>query len=66
MRVRDVMTHRENLQVVNPRTGLSEVLRIMESGSLNQVPVVEGHRLVGWIDRDRLLRTVRLYMEVGR
>lgn len=66
VRVRDVMTHRENLQVVNPRTGLSEVLRIMESGSLNQVPVVEGHRLVGWIDRDRLLRTVRLYMEVGR
>lgn len=65
-RVRDVMTRRENLQVVNLRTGLSEVLRIMESGSLNQVPVVEGHRLVGWIDRDRLLRTVRLYMEVGR
>jgi Zn-dependent protease/CBS domain-containing protein len=64
--VREVMTPREKLQVVPAHTGLGEVLRIMESRSLNQVPVVEEGRLVGWIDRDRLLKTVQLHAEMGR
>jgi Zn-dependent protease/predicted transcriptional regulator len=64
--VREVMTPREQLQVVSPQTEVGEVLRIVDSRSLNQVPVVENGRLVGWIDRDRLIKTVQMHVELRR
>lgn len=65
-RIGEVMTHQDALQVVSPHTGLGEVLRIMDSQSLNQVPVMEDRKLVGWIDRDRLLKTVQLHAELAK
>ncbi|QKT02367.1 site-2 protease family protein [Ectothiorhodospiraceae bacterium 2226] len=63
--VDEVMTPRERLQVVAPDTGLEDVLRAMERQSLNQVPVMEGERLVGWIDRERLMRAIRVRSEAA-
>lgn len=61
-----IMTPREHLHTVSPEAGLVQVLTVMERYSVNQVPVVSRGELIGWIDRDRVLKTVRLYSEVSR
>jgi Zn-dependent protease/CBS domain-containing protein len=63
VQVDEVMTPRERLQVVAPDTPLDEVLRTMEKHQLNQVPVLERERVAGWIDRDRLVRAIRVRSE---
>jgi predicted transcriptional regulator len=41
-----------------------EVLQILEGEDINQVPVVEGDRLMGMITRDHLLRVLSAKMEL--
>lgn len=62
--VADLMTPIEQVVRVTPESEATEVLAIMTENNLNQIPVMEGDRVVGWIDRERLLRTVSLHMEL--
>lgn len=54
--VSEIMTPTERLHTVTPDTDLAEVLRNMGFHSLNQVPVVDQGNVIGWIDRDRILK----------
>ena len=64
--VRRIMTPVERLVTVAPEIPIVQVLDRMQARGLNQVPVVEHGSIVGWIDRDRLLRILRSHMETGR
>jgi Zn-dependent protease/predicted transcriptional regulator len=65
-RVAEVMTPAEDLTHVGADARAHEILQLMTEHNLNQVPVMEGGRVTGWIDRQRLLRTIDLHMEVRR
>lgn len=65
-RVDDVMTPVEGLISAKPETGAAEVLQLITEHNLNQVPVMEGQRVLGWIDRHQLLHTIDLHMELRR
>jgi len=54
--VSEIMTPTERLHTVTPDTDLAEVLRNMGFHSLNQVPVVDQGNVIGWIDRDHILK----------
>ena len=56
--VRDVMTPKNRLHSVTPETNLAEVLRNMGFHSINQVPVVQGNKVIGWIDRGRIMQVL--------
>jgi predicted transcriptional regulator len=60
------MTALEQLYTVKPSSGIKEVLLLMRNHSLNQVPVVDGGHIVGWIDREYLLRILQVHSEAGR
>jgi CBS domain-containing protein len=55
----------EDLRTISPNTDLFEALKIMDLASVNQRPVVEESRLLGILDRERLLSVLRNQMEVG-
>ncbi len=61
-----IMTPREKLLSVLPQTDLMLVLEMMDNYSLNQIPVMQREQVMGWIDRDRLLKALRIHEEVGR
>jgi Zn-dependent protease/predicted transcriptional regulator len=62
----EVMTPVKVLHTVSPEDEIGAVLELMAARSLNQIPVVERDNVTGWIDRDRLIKVVRLYMESER
>ena len=62
--VEDIMTPTEKLVAVKPDTPVNELLQLMSEKNLNQVPVMEGSKLIGWIDRQRMLRTIEIHMEL--
>lgn len=45
-----------------PETNVQDVLKIMDDQKINQIPVVEGKRLIGIIARERLLNMLRTRM----
>ena len=57
--VAEVMT-RAPLKTVTPQTGLDHALRLLAEDSLNQLPVVDGGRLVGLLTRADVLRVLQL------
>jgi len=61
-----IMTAQQQLVSVAPDCSADEVLRLISEHNLNQLPVIKDGQAVGWIDRQRLLRTVQLYLEVHR
>ena len=63
-RIDRIMTARDKLHTVDADAGADQVLALMTRHQLNQVPVMSGSRLYGWIDRQRLLRMIDLHMEV--
>ncbi|MCK8516349.1 site-2 protease family protein [Methylonatrum kenyense] len=66
-RVADIMTRSESLSHVSPDTGAEDILRLMTERKLNQIPVMErSGRAIGWIDRQQLLRTIDIHMELKR
>ncbi|MFY0990550.1 M50 family metallopeptidase [Halomonas sp. C05BenzN] len=65
-RVSEVMTPAEALFHVAPDAPAHEVLQLISEHNLNQVPVMEDGRVRGWIDRQQLLRTVGIHMELKR
>lgn len=61
-----VMTPRDKLVPVTPETDGNQVLRILTSKEIPQVPVMEDDRIVGIICRTDLMRTIRLHSELKK
>jgi CBS domain-containing protein len=60
--VSHVMIPLDRLHVVSPQQNLNDVLPLMVSRDVNQLPVMENGRLVGVVSRDAIMR----YLEVRR
>jgi CBS domain-containing protein len=60
--VSHVMIPLDRLHVVSPQQNLNDVLPLMVSRDVNQLPVMENGRLVGVLSRDAIMR----YLEVRR
>lgn len=63
--VNTAMTPFAGLRVVAPGTSALDVMRVMEGEDVNQVPVLEGGRILGLITRDHLLRVLHAQMELA-
>lgn len=61
----EVMTPRGQLKIVAPETPVTRAVEIMASQNLNQLPVVEDGLIVGWINREQLLKSLQLRIELG-
>jgi CBS domain-containing protein len=59
------MTPLARLHLVTPETPILQVLEVMETSNVNQVPVVTGNRLLGMISREHLLGVLYARMELG-
>jgi Zn-dependent protease/CBS domain-containing protein len=59
------MTAFERLHTVPPQEDLRQVLQIMGEADVNQVPVVEGRRLVGLVSRSDILRLIQIRRELA-
>ncbi|MEA5445929.1 site-2 protease family protein [Gammaproteobacteria bacterium AB-CW1] len=57
-----VMTGLDRLRTVRPDTGVEEVLTVMTETGFNQLPVMDTDRVIGWIDRNRLLRALEVQL----
>lgn len=64
--ITEIMTPRQHLHTVRPQTSLSQVMQAMERFSVNQVPVAQNEQVLGWIDRDRLLKALKVRAEISR
>lgn len=64
--LREIMTPLQQLYTVRSDSNVNEVLRHMNQHGLNQVPVVENKQVVGWVDRQRLLKIFQLHSETRR
>lgn len=62
--VDQVMTPRRNLQTVNSRTPVNDILRLINKHNLNQIPVSENNRIIGWINRQQVLQSLQVRMEL--
>jgi len=62
--VQAAMRPLNTLHPVSPSTEVEEVLRVMQSNDLAQVPVMQDGQLLGVIGRDRLLRLIRNQIEL--
>lgn len=64
--VREIMTPQAKLMTVPVSSSIRDVLILMRDHSLNQVPVVDGGEIVGWVDREQLLKVIQVHNEAGR
>jgi Zn-dependent protease/predicted transcriptional regulator len=65
VQVSEVMTVAGELKTVGPEDGLNNVIQLMESGDLNQLPVISDQKLVGLISRSDLIRYLKFQQEIG-
>ncbi|MHB1415699.1 MAG: CBS domain-containing protein [Chloroflexota bacterium] len=63
--VGEVMTPARELVAVGPQTNAGEALQAMGQRDINQVPVLEGGRLVGLLTRSNMIRYLHLREELG-
>jgi Zn-dependent protease/predicted transcriptional regulator len=58
----------EKLHVVSPQQHMQEVLPLMNSRDVNQLPVVQGGHLVGILNRESIVRAleIRRHLGIGR
>ncbi|SEM80694.1 site-2 protease family protein [Nitrosomonas marina] len=63
--VHQYMTPLERFHFVNPANSMFEVLQIMRERNINQVPVMDSGEVVGWVDREHLLKILELHSAVG-
>jgi len=64
--VREIMTPLDRLYMVKPSNSIFEVLRIMQQHGFNQVPVVNEGEIIGWIDREHILKIMQVHAATGR
>jgi Zn-dependent protease/CBS domain-containing protein len=65
VKVADIMTPRERLQVVTSRDDASDALNKMMQRDVRQLPVVQDGRLVGLLRRRDIVRWMQLQSELG-
>jgi CBS domain-containing protein len=63
--VQETMTPLGKLKSVRPSDDLSDVLQLLTSEDINQLPVVDNDTIVGMIARDNLLSFIRTRSELG-
>jgi len=63
--VQETMTPLTKLKSVRPSDDLSDVLQLLTSEDINQLPVIENDAIVGMIARDNLLSFIRTRSELG-
>ena len=59
-----VMTPFERLHTVTPQEDAARVLELMSESDVNQVPVMDGRRLVGIVTRGDILRLIQIRRQV--
>ncbi|MBI2869344.1 MAG: site-2 protease family protein [Chloroflexi bacterium] len=64
VKAREAMTNLDQLKTVSPTEELANVLQIMAQSDINQVPVVEDHKIVGMIGRDNLIAFINMNAEL--
>jgi len=64
--VAHIMTPAAALDSVGADAPLGQIIQLMDARNRNQVLVIDGGKLIGWIDRDRLLRAVKVYTELNQ
>ncbi len=62
--VSETMTPFERLKWVRPQDDLSDVLQLITTEDINQLPVVENNAIVGMVARDNLLSFIRTRAEL--
>lgn len=65
LRVRDIMTPAEKIVYVTPGTSGDQILQRLATANVNQLPVLEGGRVVGIVCRNNLLQVLQLRTELG-
>ena len=65
VRITEVMTPIDKLKWVSPDEDLAKVLGTLTQQDINQLPVVEGGRIVGMIARDNLLSFISMREKLG-
>jgi Zn-dependent protease len=60
-----VMTPLEQLHAISPQQSLSEVLSLMVSKDINQLPVVQDTHLIGVLRRDDIMRFLEVRRSLG-
>ncbi len=63
--VRDVMTPRDRLYVLHPEDDVAQALGILGEQDINQLPVVNQGRVVGFVTRGHLIRFMQLRQDLG-
>ena len=63
--VREVMTPLDQLRSVEPDRALWSAMQELTEEGVNQLPVMEGRRLVGMLARDGVLTFIQLRVELG-
>lgn len=61
--VREIMTPLSKLVTVPVSGSIRDVLTLMQDHSLNQVPVVDHGQIVGWVNREHLLKVIEVHGE---
>jgi Zn-dependent protease len=64
-RVSEVMTPSSEIKSVDINQSGLNILRTMDEANVNQIPVVDGERMVGIITREHLLHYIRNRIELG-
>ena len=64
-RVNDVMTPRDKVVTVGPDEPAAQALQLMAERNVNQVAVVAGEKLLGFVDRAAAIEYMRLHETVG-
>jgi len=62
--VSQAMTPIEQVQTASPREDMVSLLERMDSQDINQLPVVEGGKLLGIVARDSILKFIRIHSEL--
>jgi len=63
--VEKIMVSADQLKVARPEQDALSVVEQMNENDINQVPVVDGGRVIGLITRDNLIRALRTRTELG-
>jgi len=64
-KVAEIMTPIASLRWVALNGNSEDVLRAMQERSINQVPIVDGEEVVGWVDRETQIHAISVYSEAG-
>lgn len=64
-KVADAMTPADRLHTVSPSDSLRRALDIIAANNVNQLPVMDGGRLLGFVTRTGIIRIMQVHEEVG-